>query len=420
MIKALNVRVLEAALLRVGLSPARLAERLGVSREAVSKWLHGESVPQPDKLLRLGMILGLKFGELVVTTVPEAVPVIRYRDSSRKPRPKKRASRVAEDAVAYGGPGGEILLYRAPDGTVNLDVRLERETIWLTQAQMADLFATERSVVTKHVGNIFGSGELEMKSNVQKMHIAGADRPVSFFSLDVAISVGYRVNSKRGTQFRMWATRVLREHITRGFTVNERRLKELNQAVRLIADVAERRSLSGDEAVALLRVVADYSRALDLLDAYDHQRLGLAGTTVREVVPLTYEEAIRMVGELRRKFGGSELFGREKDASLRSALAAVVQTFGGRDVYPSLEEKAAHLLYFLVKNHPFVDGNKRIAAALFLWFLEKNGTLYAADGRKRIADNALVAMTLLIAESRSAEKDILTRVVVNLIDKQNG
>lgn len=251
------------------------------------------------------------------------------------------------------------------------------------------------------------------------MHIPGSDRPVAFFNLDVAISIGYRVNSIQGTQFRIWATGILRDHILKGYTVNARRLKELNQAVRLIADVAERRELTGDEATALLRVVGDYSRALDLLDDYDHQRVSLAGTTPGTVQPLTYEEAIRAVVALRKKFGGSDLFGKEKDASLRGALAAVVQTFGGKDLYPSLEEKAAHLLYFLVKNHSFVDGNKRIAAALFVWFLEKNGALYAADGRKRIGDNALVAMTLLIAESKPVEKDILARVVVNLINRQN-
>lgn len=333
---------------------------------------------------------------------------------------RRQVGRVAESLSDYGGSGGgEIVLFRAPDGTVNLDVRVERETVWLTQAQMADLFATERSVITKHLGNIFRSGELDMKSNVQKMHIAGSDRPVSFFNLDVAVSVGYRVNSKRGTQFRIWATRVLREHILKGYTVNERRLRELNQTVRLIADVVERRALSGDEATALLRVVGDYSRALDLLDDYDHQRIGVVAVTVREAAPVTHEEALRAVARLRGQFGGSDLFGREKDGSLRGSLAAVVQSFDGKDVYPSLEEKAAHLLYFLVKNHPFVDGNKRIAAALFLWFLEKNGALYRADGGKRIGDNALVAMTLLIAESRPAEKDILTRVVVNLINRRN-
>jgi prophage maintenance system killer protein/transcriptional regulator with XRE-family HTH domain len=421
MIKSLNLQVLADALPRSGLSPAKLAERLGVSREAVSKWVHGEAMPQPDKLLRLGKILGLTYDELVRTTppAPETVPVVHCLDSGRKQSRRKKVARVAEASAACGGPGGEIVLYQAPDGTVSLDVRVERETIWLTQAQMAELFATERSVVTKHLGNIFRSGELETKSNVQKVHIAGSDRPVSLFNLDVAISVGYRVNSKRGTQFRIWATRVLREHILKGYTVNERRLRELHQAVRLIADVAERRALTGDEATALLRVVGDYSRALDLLDDYDHQRVSLDETTLGAVKPLTYKEAIRAVAGLRNRFGGSDLFGREKDASLRGALAAVVQTFGGRDVYPSLEEKAAHLLYFLVKNHPFVDGNKRIAAALFLWFLEKNGALYATDGRKRIGDNALVAMTLLIAESRPAEEDILTRVVVNLINRWN-
>jgi len=303
---------------------------------------------------------------------------------------------------------------------VSLDVRLERETIWLTQAQMVTLLGRDQSVIARHLRNVFVEGELPAsESNMQKMHITGVDRPVIFFSLDVIISVGYRVKSKHGTQFRIWATRVLREHILKGYTVNERRLQELNQAVRLIADVAERHALKGDEATALLQVVADYSRALDLLDDYDHQRMSIAGTSVHETVPLTYEEAIHAVDRLRVKFGGSELFGREKDASLRGALGAVMQGFEGKDLYPSLEEKAAHLLYFLVKNHPFVDGNKRIAAALFLWFLEKNGALYLTPGRKRIADNALVAMTLLIAESRPAEKEILTRVVVNLINRRN-
>jgi hypothetical protein len=220
-------------------------------------------MPQPDKLLRLGKILGLTYDELVQTTTPapETVPVVHYRDSGRKQSQRKKVARVAEASAAYGGPCGEIVLYQAPDGTVSLDVRVERETIWLTQAQMAELFATERSVVTKHLGNIFRSGELETESNVQKMHIAGSDRPVSLFNLDVAISVGYRVNSKRGTQFRIWATRLLREHILKGYTVNERRLRELRQAVRLIADVAERRALTGDEATALLCVVGDYGTA---------------------------------------------------------------------------------------------------------------------------------------------------------------
>ena len=424
--RSLNLARLEDALIRAGMNQADLAARMKVSREAVSNWMRGESFPQPDKLIRIGKLVGLTFDELVVSHgASGARPVIEYgtRPKRAKPagKPRRTPMRVMEAAAAYGGPGGgEIVLYRAPDGTVSLDVRLERETIWLTQAQMVMLFGRDQSVIARHVGNVFEEGELTAsESNMQKVHIAGSDRPVVLYSLDVIISVGYRVKSKRGTQFRVWATRVLRDHIVKGFTVNERRLRELNQAVRLIADVAERRPLTGDEAIGLLRVVGDYSRALDLLDDYDHQRVGLAGVTVREAAEVTYEEALRAVANLRKQFGGSDLFGREKDGSLRSSLAAVVQSFGGKDVYPSIEEKAAHLLYFLVKNHPFVDGNKRIAAALFLWFLEKNAALYRNDRGKRIGDNALVAMTLLIAESRPAEKDILARVVVNLINRRN-
>ncbi len=318
---------------------------------------------------------------------------------------------------------GEILLYQAADGGPALDVRLEQETVWLTQAQMAELFGRERSVITKHINNAFKEGELDRNSVCANFaHTAddGKTYSVQHFNLDTIISVGYRVKSIRGTQFRIWATRVLRQHLIQGYTVHERRLKELNQAVRLIADVAQRRPLSGDEATALLSVVGDYAYALEVLDDYDHQRVRLGEVSPGPVAALELEEARQVITRMGERFGASGLFGREKDDSLESSLAAVMQTFGGQEVYPSLEEKAAHLLYFLVKNHHFVDGNKRIAAALFLWFLEKNKALYRADGGKRIADNALVAMTLLIAESRPDEKDVLTRVVVNLINRRNA
>lgn len=314
---------------------------------------------------------------------------------------------------------GEVLLYQTAEGGPALDVRLERDTVWLTQAQMAELFGRERSVVTKHIRNVFKEGELEEKSNVQILHIAGSDKPVTFYNLDVIISVGYRVKSARGTQFRIWATNVLRQHLVQGYTVHERRLKELNQAVRLIADVAQRRTLSGDEATALLNVVGDYAYALEVLDDYDHQRVRMGEVSPGQVATLGLDEARQVIARMGERFGATGLFGREKDAGLEGSLSAVMQTFDGQEVYPSLEEKAAHLLYFLVKNHHFVDGNKRIAAALFLWFLEKNRVLYRADGGKRIADNALVAMTLLIAESRPDEKEVLTRVVVNLINRRN-
>ncbi len=310
-----------------------------------------------------------------------------------------------------------IVIYQSPEG-IQVDVKLEKETVWLTQKQMSQLFDTERSVITKHLRKIFQSGELDEKSNVQKMHIPGSDKPVAFFNLDAVISVGYRVNSKRGTQFRIWATGVLRDHFLKGYTINERRLKELNQAIRLIADVAQRKELTGDEAKALLQVVSDYSFALDLLDDYDHQKVRTPAAKHGTVKPLAYEEARRIVDHLCKKFGTSNLFGREKDNSLKGALGAVMQTFDGKEVYPGIEEKAANLLYFLIKDHPFVDGNKRIGAALFLWFLEKNNALYNTDGAKRISDSALVAMTLLIAESQPREKDILTRVLINLINRK--
>jgi len=313
---------------------------------------------------------------------------------------------------------GEVILYQAADGKVQLDVRLERETIWLSQKQMAELFATERSVITRHLRNVFASGELERDSVCAFFAHTAADGKTyrtAFYTLDAILSVGYRVNSRRGTQFRIWATQVLREHLQKGYTANERRLQELNRAVRLIADTAVRRDLSGDEATALLRVVGEYSRALDLLDDYDRRRVAAPRAAGKTVHLLGYEEALRIVGRLRERFGESALFGKEKDKGLASALGAIAQTFEGKDVYPSLEEKAAHLLYFLVKNHAFVDGNKRIAAALFLWFLDRNGILTGVGGERWISDTALVAMTLMIAESRRDEKDLLVRIVTHLL-----
>ncbi|HNA86287.1 MAG TPA: virulence protein RhuM/Fic/DOC family protein [Thiobacillaceae bacterium] len=321
---------------------------------------------------------------------------------------------------------GEILLYQTPEGGPAMEVRLELETVWLTQVQMAELFGVNVPAVFKHIKNIFATGELQSEATVSKMEIVRQEgkrqvrRVVEHYSLDMVISVGYRVNSLRGTQFRIWATNVLRQHLVQGYTIHERRLKELNQAVRLIADVAHRRTLSGDEATALLDVVADYSYALDVLDDYDHQRVRLGEVSPGPVAVLGLDEARQVIIRMGERFGATGLFGREKDDGLEGSLSAVMQTFGGVELYPSLEEKAAHLLYFLVKNHHFVDGNKRIAAALFLWFLEKNRALYRADGGKRIADNALVAMTLLIAESKPEEKDVLARVVVNLINRRNG
>lgn len=258
------------------------------------------------------------------------------------------------------------------------------------------------------------------------MHIANSDKPINTFSLDVIISVGYRIKSIRGTQFRIWANNILKQYLIKGYSINESRLRqqekqlrELKNTVNLLNNVLENKELNSDEATGLLKVVTDYAYALDILDKYDHQQLKIEGTTPNELFIIDYKEAKRAIYNLKDKFGGSSLFGNEKDESFKGSISAIYQTFGGTDLYPSVEEKAANLLYFVVKNHSFSDGNKRIAAYLFVWFLDKNIILYKPDGSKRIADNALVALTLMIAESKSDEKDMMVKVIVNLINIKN-
>ncbi|NCT74897.1 MAG: virulence protein RhuM/Fic/DOC family protein [Chitinophagaceae bacterium] len=321
---------------------------------------------------------------------------------------------------------GEVIIYQTVDGQTAIDVKLENETVWLTQAQMIELFGRDQSVISRHIRNIFKEKELEEKSNMHFLHIANSDKPVTSYSLDVITSVGYRVKSPRGTQFRIWANKILKDYLIKGYAVNEKRLQEqsrqleeLKHTVRLLANVTGTKVLSTDEASGLLKVITDYTYALDVLDQYDHQVLEIQATTQKELFQITYDEAIKAIKGLYNKFGGSSLFGNEKDESFQGSLAAIYQTFGGEDLYPSVEEKAANLLYFVIKNHSFSDGNKRIAAFLFVWFLEKNGILYKADGSRRIADNALVALTLMIAESKPDEKEVMVKVVVNLINVRN-
>lgn len=317
-------------------------------------------------------------------------------------------------------------MYQSADGQTSIEVTLEKETVWLTQEQIAELFSRDRTVITKHINKIFKENELDLKSNVQILHIANSDKPVRYYNLDVIISVGYRVKSPRGTQFRIWANKVLKNYLVKGYAVNEQRLREqsrqleeLKQTVKLLGNVVENHELTSDEATGLLKVVTDYTYALDVLDQYDHQVLEIQATTSAELYTITYVEAMLAIKSLRDKFGGSSLFGNEKDDSFQGSLSAIYQTFDGHYVYPSVEEKAANLLYFVIKNHSFSDGNKRIAAFLFVWFMEKNNILYRVDGSKRIADNALVAITLMIAESKPDEKDMMTKVVVNLINMKN-
>lgn len=323
---------------------------------------------------------------------------------------------------------GEIIIYQTEDGQAKLDVRLEKETIWLDAHQMGRLFERDRSVIVKHIRNIYKTGELSPNSTCAKNAQVAADgkiRRMDVYNLDMIISVGYKVNSKRGTEFRIWATQVLKDHIVKGYTVNEKRLrdenarlKELQEAVDLLGRIIDQRQLAGQEAEGLLKVVADYSQALKLLDDYDYSRLIIGDVTENARFVLTYEAARSAIDKLAAGID-STFFGREKDDSFKGSIGAIYQTFDGKEVYPSIEEKAAHLLYFVVKNHSFVDGNKRIAASLFLWFLDANGILYRNDGGKRIGDNALVALTLMIAESRPEEKDVIIKVVVNLINRKN-
>ena len=320
--------------------------------------------------------------------------------------------------------GGEVVLFQAEDGNARLEVHLDRETVWLNQDQMTVLLDRNQSVISRHIRNVFNEGELDEKSNMQKMHIANSDRPVAFYSLDVIISVGYRVKSQRGTQFRQWATRVLREHIVKGYTVNEQRLREeqakfleMRQTVALLTRTLTNQELIIEAGRDVLRVIGDYAYALATLDRYDHGTLAIEATTREALQVVDYDQAIGIVRAMKGEFDG--LFGIEKDQGFKSALGAIYQTFGGKELYPSVEEKAANLLYFIVKNHAFSDGNKRIAAAVFIYFLAGNDILYRPDGSKRLADNALVALTLLIAESRPDEKDTIVKVIVNLINRSN-
>lgn len=318
----------------------------------------------------------------------------------------------------------KIFIYQTADGETTIDVKLEQETVWLSANQMALLFDRDAKTIRKHVNNVFSEGELPFESNTQKMRVPFSDKPVPFYSLDVVISVGYRVKSQRGTQFRIWANKVLKEYLVKGYAINDKvaaqKYEELSQLVAVLErTVKQQENLTGDEASALVKVVADYNYALDTLDRYDYQKLVVEKTTNEERFHATYENAMQAIACMKTKFGGSPLFANEKDDSFKSSIGQIYQTFGGEDLYPSVEEKAAMLLYLVTKNHSFSDGNKRIAASLFLWFMNNNGILYDCHGGKRIADNTLVAITLMIAESRTDEKDTMVKVVVNLINREN-
>ena len=326
----------------------------------------------------------------------------------------------------------KIIIYQTEDGQTQIDVRLENEMIWLTRQQLADLFGRDYKTISKHINNALKE-ELadevvvaKFANTTQHGAIKGKTQTheMDYFNLEMVTSVGYRVKSSRGVQFRQWANRVLKQYLVKGYAVNQRihseQMAELRQLVQMVGRTIQSKQIEpDDENQALFDIVVDYTYALDTLDDYDYQRLRVEKTTPEEKFHATYENAMETINALREKFGGSALFGNEKDDSFKSSIGQIYQTFGGEDLYPSVEEKAAMLLYLVTKNHSFSDGNKRIAATLFLWFLNNNGILYRADGSKRIADNTLVALTLMIAESKTEEKDVMVKVVVNLINQEN-
>jgi prophage maintenance system killer protein len=324
-----------------------------------------------------------------------------------------------------------IKIFQTKDKRTEIQVIVQSESVWLSQKQMSELFEKDSDTIGLHLRNIYKSGELKEKATTEKYSVVQEEghrkvkRTIKFYNLDAIISVGYKVNSKRGVQFRIWANQVIKDYLINGFAINEKRLKaqinnlnSLKETVHMLSKVAEQKRLTNEESEGLLKIVSDYAYALDVLNQYDYQSLKISDTSEGELYRVTYKEATHKITQLRKFYGDSLLFGKEKDDSFRSSISTIYQTFDKRDLYPSIEEKAANLLYLVTKNHSFVDGNKRIAAFLFLYFLEKNNLLFKENGEKRIPDNALVALTLMIAVSQPSEKENKIKVIVNLINKK--
>lgn len=309
------------------------------------------------------------------------------------------------------------------DGETQIEVKFNNETVWLNLNQLSELFGRDKSVISRHIKNIFKEGELEKSSTVAKnatVQIEGIreiKRDIEYFNLDLIISLGYRVNSKQGTQFRIWATNKLKEYLIQGYSINSKRLEYLKQSIKLIQ--ASTQDLLHEESKGIISVLSDFALGLSILDGYDNQTLEIEKVTTETSYRIKYEEAINAINQLKEKFGGSKLFGNEKDDSFKSSIAAINQTFDGLELYPSIEEKAANLLYFVTKNHSFSDGNKRIAAWLFVWYLNKNNHLYSKEGHSKIGNNALASLTLMIALSKPEDKELMIRVVINSINKLN-
>ncbi len=312
----------------------------------------------------------------------------------------------------------QIEIYKSPDGNTSIEVQFEKETVWLTQSQITELFQRDRTVISKHISNVFNEGELEKESNVHFLHIANSDKPVAFYNLDVIISVGYRVKSQRGTQFRQWATQRLKEYLVQGYAINEKRLAEkqmhlqtLKTGIRIVSRAIEEQAQSTEnESLSL------FSAGLEMLDDYDHEALDIKGKTVREAILPSVSEYLEVVADMRSAFS-SDVFAKPKDHSFERSVAQIGQSFGGQELYPSLEEKAATLLYLIIKNHGFVDGNKRIGAACFLYFLEKNNLLFNEHNQTIISNKALATLTLFVAASKAEEVETVRKLIISILNR---
>jgi prophage maintenance system killer protein len=313
---------------------------------------------------------------------------------------------------------GKVFFYENENGKPSVEIKLVRNSLWLSQKQMSELFDKNPDTIGLHLKNIYSSEELEKTTTTEKSSVVQKEgnrtvnRKITYYNLDAIISVGYRVNSKKGTQFRIWATNIIKEHLTKGYSINEKRLEQLQKTIQLVQRTSKLTKNTGD----LIDILSDYAEALDILDSFDHQTLTKDNVNNFVSYKIEYFEAKSAIENLKIKFGGSSIFGNEKDQSFKSSIATIDQTFDGKELYTSIEEKAANLLYFVVKNHSFTDGNKRIAAWLFVWYLNKNNYLYKEDSSKRIENNTLVALTLMIAESNPNEKEMMINVIINLIN----
>lgn len=324
---------------------------------------------------------------------------------------------------------GEIIIYQTPEGKTELAVKLEQETLWLNQSQLANLLETDRTSVLKHIRNIYKTGELPENSTcakfaqVQKEGGRSTTRQILYYNLDMILSVGYRVNSKRGTQFRIWASNVLKEYLKKGYALNEKRLSDrdaeletLKTGIQLLERSIIQQAKQLDQVKTLVNIIADFSNGLGILDDYDNERLDAKGITDKEAVVISYKECSKIISQIKDEFN-SALFGKEKDDSFSGSIGQIYQCFAGKALYPSIEEKAAVLLYLIVKNHSFIDGNKRIAAAIFLYFLNVNGILYRRNKTTLIDGNTLAAITLMIAESKPGEMETVKKIIMSILNR---